>query len=181
MRIELTPALNIDGWMTFPELFWLAKQAKQHKVIAEIGSFLGRSTRALADNTDGIVYAFDDWYGPRGEGDSVFDPQERETFFDRFIRNMNGLENRVKPVRVSHSQINPDICPDMIFIDGDHSYEGVKRDIELWKRCAAPGALLCGHDITAFSGVARAVEELLPEAQVVPDTDIWFTYLNHSA
>src|SRR3954470_12383000 len=65
VNIDITRALAIDGFMEEQELVWLAQQAKIHKCIVEIGSLLGRSTRALLDHTEGIVYAFDDWKGPR--------------------------------------------------------------------------------------------------------------------
>jgi glycosyltransferase involved in cell wall biosynthesis len=55
-------------------------------------------------------------------------------------------------------------CMDFVFIDADHSYEGVKSDIEAWASKVRPGGLLCGHDYgmeTWFPnwGVTRAVNE----------------------
>ncbi len=35
---------------------------------------------------------------------------------------------------------------DLVFIDGDHSYEAAKRDIEMWLPKVKPGGILCGHD-----------------------------------
>lgn len=48
---------------------------------------------------------------------------------------------------------------DFVFIDGDHSYEAVKKDIELYSTLLKPGAILSGHDITVFEGVDRSVKE----------------------
>lgn len=41
------------------------------------------------------------------------------------------------------------ICPqfDFIFIDGDHSYEGVKKDFELYKQLLSPRGYIAFHDI----------------------------------
>ncbi len=41
------------------------------------------------------------------------------------------------------------ICPqyDFIFIDGDHSYKGVKRDFELYKNLLSPRGYIAFHDI----------------------------------
>src|SRR5262245_34583599 len=62
---NITRAVGIPGYMNIPALEWLAEQAQTHRVIVELGSFCGRSTRVLADNTPGIVYAIDDWSGVR--------------------------------------------------------------------------------------------------------------------
>ncbi len=36
---------------------------------------------------------------------------------------------------------------DFLFIDGDHSYEGVKKDYEMYSELVAPGGLIAFHDI----------------------------------
>lgn len=161
-------ALEIPGWMSETELQWLAEQAKTHYRIVEIGSHLGRSTRALADNTPGTVYAVDTWYGPP----EVSIPSwEREKIYDQFLANMNGLlgVGKVVPLRVNHRDIVLNIIPDMIFIDGSHQYEDVKRDLEKWRGYPA---LLCGHDAT-FTEVCKALEEIPDTIELVPETDIW--------
>ena len=50
---------------------------------------------------------------------------------------------------------------DFIFIDGEHSYEPAKADIEAWWSKARSGELLMGHDYDRkqFPGVCRAVDE----------------------
>jgi predicted O-methyltransferase YrrM len=42
-----------------------------------------------------------------------------------------------------------EFCPqyDLIFIDGDHSYEGVKRDFDLYKTLLSPRGHIIFHDI----------------------------------
>lgn len=37
---------------------------------------------------------------------------------------------------------------DFLFIDGDHSYEGVKQDFEMYSPFVKPGGICCFHDIT---------------------------------
>ena len=50
---------------------------------------------------------------------------------------------------------------DMIYIDGDHSYEGVSKDLEVSYNKVSPGGYICGHDYTIerFPGVVKAVNE----------------------
>lgn len=42
-----------------------------------------------------------------------------------------------------------DFCPqyDFIFIDGDHTYDGVKKDFELYKNLLSPRGVIAFHDI----------------------------------
>ena len=49
---------------------------------------------------------------------------------------------------------------DMLYIDGVHTYDQVKKDIENYKSIVKPGGLICGHDYCpAFQGVMDAVDE----------------------
>ena len=40
---------------------------------------------------------------------------------------------------------------DVLFIDGDHTYEGVKKDFEMYKSLVKSGGLICFHDIVPGS------------------------------
>jgi predicted O-methyltransferase YrrM len=50
---------------------------------------------------------------------------------------------------------------DFIFIDADHSYEAVKRDIKAWWPKLRPHGMIAGHDILEKTcGVEKAVKEI---------------------
>lgn len=51
---------------------------------------------------------------------------------------------------------------DVVYIDGDHSYEGVKSDIEFALSVIKPGGLILMHDVLApqFPGVRQAFDEI---------------------
>ncbi len=50
----------------------------------------------------------------------------------------------------------------MVFIDGDHTYQGVKKDIEALSGAVVSGGFMCFHDYCAsFPGVVKAVDELI--------------------
>ena len=52
---------------------------------------------------------------------------------------------------------------DLLFIDGDHSYEGVKNDFELYSSLVKENGLICFHDIIPSSwgfGVPRFWNEI---------------------
>ena len=64
---------------------------------------------------------------------------------------------------------------DMIFIDGDHSYEAVKADIEAWlPKCTK---LICGHDLNCESVQKAVLEKFTFNKIRVTDDNIWFVVL----
>lgn len=50
---------------------------------------------------------------------------------------------------------------DFVYIDGNHSYEFVKKDIELYYDKVKPGGIIGGHDFEMGRDVARAVTEFV--------------------
>jgi hypothetical protein len=60
---------------------------------------------------------------------------------------------------------------DFVFIDGDHSYESVKTDINCWTPIVQEDGLIMGHDYN-WGDVARAVGEIFTEVWIFPD-NIW--------
>lgn len=162
-----------EGWMNPQELAWLSDQAAKHRRIVEIGCFLGRSTVMMARSTEGEVWAIDDFKGPR---DTV--PRSEKSskllkitnILAQFQENTSELPN-VFWIQTDHADFSqlppewlrgsPEEKPDMVFIDGSHEYEDVKRDIMAWRERLRHGGLLCGHDAD-WPGVRKALNELLP-------------------
>jgi hypothetical protein len=50
---------------------------------------------------------------------------------------------------------------DIVFIDAEHTYSGVKHDIEIWETKVKKGGIISGHDYDHpnFPGVKNAVDE----------------------
>jgi len=66
---------------------------------------------------------------------------------------------------------------DLVFVDGDHSYNGAHTDIVAWWPKVRPGGILAGHDYTlTWPGVMRAVNELAIEnkLRVGFTPEVWF-------
>lgn len=176
-------AKEIPGWMTEPELLWLAQEASKHNTIVEVGSWLGRSTKAVAVMTPGKVFAVDFWEGGGDYGCYAPELSKVGPFgvFKKFHQNLlpEIMEGRCVPI-VSKSLPASKLFKqaDMVFIDADHHYACVMNDILAWLPCVRSGGILCGHDYGPLNpDVIRAVDELLPHRIVAPGTTIWRVYV----
>jgi hypothetical protein len=65
-----------------------------------------------------------------------------------------------------------------VYIDGNHQYEFIKKDILSWYPKVKIEGYLCGHDYTLLCpGVIKAVDEFVAQNNLklfVNDTDWWF-------
>lgn len=141
----------------------------------EIGTWTGNTAKAMAD-AGAQVWCVDTWLGTDDDlTGRVVGQFGSTTIFDRFLENIGERHNKTIFPVVCHSHEAPERIEgefDLIFIDADHSYEGVSEDIETWWPRVRQGGVLCGHDIQiSFPGVIRAVVETGPY-EVLPDT-IW--------
>jgi hypothetical protein len=63
---------------------------------------------------------------------------------------------------------------DFVYIDGDHNYEAVKRDIQLYLPKIKDGGIIAGHDYhEEWPGVIKAVEEVLGKPNHVHKDSTW--------
>lgn len=188
--MNIQNALKISGFTHPAELTWLAGQAAKVNAgqnIAEIGCWMGRSTRAMADNTDATIYAIDTWKGSGKEHEKVLANQPENYLLEEFAKNigeehLQGPRHHVRPLEDTSLKAADYLgggCYDlrfaMIFIDGAHDYESVKADILAWQPLLLPGGMLCGHDFDGGRpGVVKAVRELLPNPRMAGAGSIWF-------
>jgi len=178
--MTLSRAITTEGWMEVTQLTWLNDKAKNNKVI-EVGSYMGRSTLALAEYSEYVI-SVDNWKGPR---EVVLSDEFRSTLYQKFTSNLATYISvgRVIPLRINCRELTVDKLPrqplfDMVFIDGDHSYESVCFDIKFWKPLIRKGGLICGHDYVYISDVSQAVKELLNEYEIQePIHNMWAAIL----
>ncbi len=125
-------------------------------LVAEIGSWKGMSTSVLAKgvaNCGGKVFAIDHWMG--NERTWNYEIARTYDIYSIFKKNMVllGIWNIVHPMVMDSetaSQIFADGILDLVFIDADHRYEHIKKDISLWLPKLKGGGLLCGHDCEGY-------------------------------
>lgn len=134
----------------------IQKINKPYKKILEIGSWIGNgSTRTIIEalQEQGVLYCVDHWQGnanvPRHhELVSQFD------MLSTFRANVElyGGTGFIRPLVMSSrdaAAVLQDHIFDLVFIDGTHSYEATKLDIELWLPKVVEGGILCGRDCEA--------------------------------
>ena len=174
--VTIDKALGIQGWMSPDELLWLATKASQSRLIVEFGSYHGRSTRAMADNLPmgGVIWAVDPWNGFY-PGACNEDMTEINTYcYPNFCANLKDhiAADRVVPYRGFSHRFRLPFQVDMVFIDGDHRYETVCKDIDKAIELVRNGGTIAGHDYQ-WEGVNKAVHEKLTKIEVT-DT-LWWT------
>lgn len=164
-------AEKIEGYMSPDELRWLALAARDNDVI-EVGSWLGRSTKAMAA-TAKHVYAVDNWKGS-SNGDATGDRAKQIDAYATFKANLAGeiQARKVEIINVDHADLDKHLNgdgihtipkADIVFLDADHEEAFVRRDIVNCLKLVKPGGLLCGHDFSeAHPGVIAAVKDMLP-------------------
>lgn len=148
--------------MTINEKIMLHKilKSQNNKLIcAEIGSYLGASSCFIANaiSNNSLLYCIDTW------SNDAMSEGKKDTF-SIFMNNTNKYKNKVTPIR-SWSYEAIDILKkkvaflDLLFIDGDHHYESVKKDWDLYSPLLKPGSIVAVHDTEWAEGVKRVVRE----------------------
>lgn len=161
-------ATRFNGWMQDSELDWLFDVAEDKQLIIEFGSWHGRSTMAMhGGQNQGRIVCCDSWTTDSG---LIWGPEHTQQGlpFRKFMDNFYCSLNWVIPYVIDLSNEALVEClvaeyggrADMVFIDADHSREGVTRDIETARRLIRPGGLICGHDYGEgdWPGVKEAVD-----------------------
>jgi predicted O-methyltransferase YrrM len=164
-----------DGMISLEEarlLFGLARSANDG-VIIEVGSYRGQSAVALACGSRAgarlPVYAIEPHESFVGVLGGRFGAPDRRAFYRVMLD--TGTWDLVRLVNLSSETVTPGWTQPvaLLWIDGDHRYEGVRRDFECWSRHLVPGAAVAFDDATdAKLGPWRLIEELAAERKLAP-------------
>jgi hypothetical protein len=86
-----------------------------------------------------------------------------DALMNKFLENTSPVSHIINPIRKDSSSAAADYADesiDFVFIDGDHSYEGCKRDILAWLPKMKPNSVFSGHDYAWHQPIQQAVEEI---------------------
>lgn len=147
-------ALSAITSAEYNRLLELATHVPEQSAILELGAGFGRSTLALARGHTGTIISIDHHRGDKHAG-----------YFrtlDTYLRLIRPYTN-VVPVIGEFERILPLFAPcfELVFIDGAHDYEDVKRDIILSLPLLHPLGVLALHDFARHDGVTRVAHELI--------------------
>lgn len=162
---------DLEGWFDYESLYQEMATKYNNGVLVEVGSWLGKSVSFLAtvsefNKNNNKIYAIDTWSGLDSEYmEQIKTKYAKASIYEIFEDNIVncGFKNIIKPIiSCSWEAANnfEDESCDFIFIDADHTYESVKKDILAWYPKLKPNGTLAGHDIFAEQ-IKRAVSETL--------------------
>jgi len=158
---------TIPGFFTFPKFYsWLADEmhyfhagAPVHGV--EVGVYAGQSAAYLAVELSNL--------GVPARLDLV------DTFDGGVLTVLDALEPVKHVIGQAHVGCSwemvrhyADASLDWVFIDADHAYESVRKDIDAWLPKVRTGGIIAGHDFINWPGfgVIKAVTETFERIEV---------------
>lgn len=145
-KLGVSPAYSQTS---VPEQACLRKHAAGKKILAEIGVFEGVNTRCFRSvmDTEGTIIAVDPYprslFGLLGFGWIRRIAHEEVGKLKQ--GNVLWIENLGK-CAPNDEQVQLYLPVDFLFIDGDHSYEGIKGDWEAWSDNIQSGGIVALHD-----------------------------------
>ncbi len=136
----------------------------KNSTIVEIGSYTGESTIMFANKAK-LVISIDPFMNGYDSNDGASYLADLPTVvYQKYLEN-TAPYNNIQHIKKTSDDAVIDIKEpvDLVYIDGVHTYEQVKKDIENYRGLVKPGGFLCGHDyvnIGHLAGVYQAVNEI---------------------
>jgi hypothetical protein len=137
-------------------------------IMVEVGSYVGDSSEIFAKNFE-TVFCIDPWengYDDNDKASSQYDMKIIEAQFDELRKKYKNIVKMRETSEKGAFHFLAGIL-NFVYIDGLHTYNGVKKDLHLWLPKVKKGFWIGGHDYNSkhFPGVKEAVNEFfIPDA-----------------
>ena len=156
-----SPENNVKGLIDLIKYYKL-----ENKNIVEIGCYLGISTEIFALFCEKVIsidlWGLDNNYDG-GENPKDYWPTIEQKAKDRLARYPH--VTLIKDFGENYNKNILDNSIDMVYIDANHSYEYVFKDLLIWYGKVKTGGILAGHDYNQ-EGVKKAVNEFFKEKNI---------------
>jgi predicted O-methyltransferase YrrM len=165
---------DIDGWFSFPNLYSdMVKKFPSGSCFVEIGTYKGKSfsylvVEAINSGKQFDIVGIDACPWPDVEPDFYRNMKS----LDGYYRTLFGGDSFTKAKEFQDNSI--EFC----FIDANHTYEFVRKDIEAFLPKMKKGGVIAGHDYNEHHpGVIQAVNEIFKDVKYNPIEDTWIVNL----
>jgi predicted O-methyltransferase YrrM len=161
--------LDTDWWFNYQE-FYKMIASKNYDIVVELGVWKGHSVTFLANQIkklgfNGKIYAVDLW----GDSYQWTEPKNKKlksqvpVLYDIYteVKKRGGVMDMItdlKGMSWEMAEKFEDGTVDFVFIDADHKYESVVKDIKAWLPKMREGGIISGHDYNNPCGVKQAVD-----------------------
>jgi predicted O-methyltransferase YrrM len=152
------------------------------KTMIEIGSFVGESTIMFAQSFKKVI-AIDPFMEGYDEKDPTSYLFEFDNVYQTYLDRTTIYPNIQTIIETSDNAVKEldGETYDFIYLDGLHTYEGVKTDIQNYLPLVKKGGIIGGHDytnqISHLVGVYQAVNEMFGQPDKVFKDNSWIKFL----
>ena len=178
---------TIEGYFGPPQAKFMADSIDNlpdGSTIVEIGAWMGKSVKFTAQyikekNRKLKYIVIDTFKGSQNEKEHLeIVKKYGGTIKEVFYRNIKNLEDYVTVIEKDSNNAFFDLkdnSVDLLFIDGDHSFEQVSKDILNFYDKVKIGGVISGDDYHPVWGVFNAVPVMLGAINVNVFGQIWWT------
>ncbi len=145
--------------------------------VTEVGVFKAKNSELILKNLNvKKIYLIDPY--------KKYKEYKNDGYYNKLNRAEKDSERRMKKYgkkiefikKYSTNAIKDIPLCDFIYLDGNHSYEYVKKDIEIYSKKLSDKGIIAGHDIR-LNGVKKAVEEFIaknPKYKLYTESPDWW-------
>ena len=161
---------KIIGWFTFERLYKdMVNKFPSGSQFVEVGTYEGKSLAYLLVEMINAKKQFK----ITGVDSFTFTGENGKNILENIYTNLDSVKNLFDTLICQSwdaaSQFE-DKSLDFVFLDADHVYESIIRDLKAWVPKIKPGGIIAGHDYCDFHpGVIQAVNETFGKENVCFD------------
>ena len=155
---------EIEGWFRSDEIemmYDIVKNLSGSAAIVEIGSWCGRSLSliTLAARKFGNyskIFSIDPFLTSKSEDNGKFEIFKKNLEKNDILNEITHIKEKSHVAGMNFSE-----KIELLFIDGFHKYDYVKKDFELFSSNVIENGVIILHDVGSYFGPTKLVQELL--------------------
>ena len=140
---------------------------------AEIGVREGKNALDMLQSMNTKkVYLVDHWTEHIEHSGELVSQHQQNEFYRKLLEKIEPFKHKVEIIRKTSEEASKDILDeslDFVYLDGDHRYDAVKKDMSVWLPKLHKQGWLCGHDFnnSKTPEVRKAVTDFCRENNLI--------------